>query len=110
MKRILVAALGLSLLTAGCTDPVAPATPTPVNATIPELFTGTLLPAGANTHQFTVNQIGALKVTLNSVSPSAAVGLGVGTPSQGSCLLNSNLTSVGDPGVQLSGTATIAGS
>jgi hypothetical protein len=110
MKRILVAMLGASLLAAGCADPVAPPTPVPVPATIAEPpFTGTLLVGGANTHQFTVNQIGALKVTLNSVDPSAAVGLGVGTPSQGSCLLATNLTTVADPGVQMSGTATVPG-
>jgi hypothetical protein len=109
MKRILVAMLGASLLAAGCADPVAPPTPVPVPATLPEFFTGTLLVNGANTHQFTVNQIGSLKVTLNSVAPSAALGIGVGTPSQGSCLVVNNLTTVADPGVQMSGTATIIG-
>ena len=43
MKRILVAMLGASLLAAGCADPVAPPTPIPVPAALPELFTGTLL-------------------------------------------------------------------
>jgi hypothetical protein len=110
MKRILVAMLGASLLAAGCADPVAPPTPVPLPATIPEPpMTGTLLVGGANTHQFMVTNIGALKVTLNNVTPSAAVGLGVGTPSQGSCLLLNNLTTVADPGVQLSGTATVSG-
>ena len=109
MKRILVAVLGLSLLTASCADPVAPAPPVPIAPALPETFSGTLLQLGANTHQFTVNQIGGMKVSLISVTPPAAVGLGIGTPSSGSCLVLNNLSTVADPGVQISGTATVAG-
>jgi hypothetical protein len=109
MKRILVAVLGFSLLSASCADPVAPAPAVPVAPTLPETFTGTLLQLGANTHQFTVNQIGGMKVSLISVTPPAAVGLGIGTPSSGSCLVLNSLTTVGDPGIQISGTATVAG-
>ena len=109
MKRSLVTVLGLSLLMAGCGDPVPPSAPTPAVPTIPETFTGTLLTLGANTHQFTVQQVGGLKVSIISVDPSAAVGIGVGTPSSGSCRVLSNLTTVAGPGVQLSGTATVTG-
>ena len=77
--------------------------------TIPETFTGTLLTLGANTQQFTVQQVGGLKVSIISVDPSAAVGIGVGTPSGGSCLVLTNLTAVAGPGAQLSGTATVPG-
>jgi hypothetical protein len=110
MKQILALALALSLATVGCSDPVAPATPSPVAPTVTDTFTGTLLVLGSNTHQFTVSQIGGVKVTLTSVTPGAAVGVGVGTPSGANCLLIQNLTAVADPGVQISGTATITGS
>jgi hypothetical protein len=108
MKRILLVALALSFST-GCSDPVAPVTPTPVTPTVTDTFNGTLLVLGSNTHQFTVSQIGGVKVTVTSVTPAAAVGVGVGTPSGSNCLLIQNLTAVADPGAQISGTATITG-
>jgi hypothetical protein len=109
MKRILVTVLGVSLLTVGCADPVAPAPPTLAAATIPESFSDTLLVLGSNMHTFAVNQVGPMQVTLVSVTPPAAVSLGVGTPSGASCLVINNLTTVAGPGVQLSGTATVIG-
>ncbi len=109
MKRILFAVLGVSLLTAGCGDPVPPAAPTPVAPTITETFSDTLLVLGSNTHQFTVGQVGGVKVTLNSVNPSATVGIGIGTSATGACAVLSNTTAVDGASVQLSGTATVAG-
>ena len=101
--------IGLSVLTAGCTDPVAPAVPTPVAPTITETFDGTLLVLGANTHPFTVHQVGGLKVSIANITPSAAVNLGVGTSSISGCLVISNLTAVASATAQISGTATVAG-
>jgi len=109
MKRILAAVLGVGLLTAACSDPVAPPTPIPAPATIPESFSDTLLVLGANMHTFAVTHSGGLKVTLVSVTPPAAVRLGVGTPSGISCLVLDSMTTVAGPGVQLSGTATVPG-
>jgi hypothetical protein len=111
MKRILVAVLGLSLLSISCADPVPPGAPTVGPATTTDVFSGTLLALGANEHQFMVNQIGQIQVTLNSVVPSAAVGVGIGTPSTstGTCLVLNNMTAVASPGVQMSGTATVTG-
>ncbi|MBI3402018.1 MAG: hypothetical protein HY048_11410 [Acidobacteria bacterium] len=116
MKKTLAAILSAALLTmsmgtAACSDPTPPAAPTPVTPTVTETFTGTLTLAGNNSHPFVVNQVGGLRLSLTGVSPSAAVGIGVGTPSTatGTCTLLANLTAVGGPGVQMSGTATIAG-
>jgi hypothetical protein len=111
MKKILVVVLSATLLTAACSDPTPPAAPTPVPPTITETFTGTLTLSGNNSHPFTVSQVGGLRVSLIGVSPPAAVGIGIGTPSTatGTCTVLANLTAVGDPGVQISGTATIAG-
>lgn len=108
-KRVLAISLVLPFLTAGCGDPIAPATPTPVTPTVTESFSDTLLVFGTNTHQFTVQQVGGLKVSVDNVAPGAAVGLGVGTPSTGGCALLGNLTAVPGPSPQLSGTATVAG-
>jgi len=109
MKRILACVLGFSLATVGCSDPVAPVTPTPAVPTVTDTFTGTLLILGSNTHPFAVQQIGGIKVSVTGVTPGAAVGVGVGTPSGNNCLLIHNLTAVPGPRPQISGTATITG-
>lgn len=107
---MLLAVLGVAVVTAGCADPVAPVSPTPAVPTVTETFSDTLLQLGANTHQFTVTVVGGVKVTLNSVEPGAAVGLGIGTPSFGSCTIVDKVETVASAGVQLSGTATVPGS
>jgi hypothetical protein len=109
MKQLLSTVLGLTLFAAACTDPVAPPAPTPVSPTITEAFSGTLLQLGSNTHPFTVQQVGGLKISLSDVSPPAAVTFGVGVQSLVSCSLISQ--QVYQPGttVQLSGTATAPG-
>ena len=113
MSRCFAIALVASLLASACSDPAAPATPTPATPTVTETFTGTLLPGGIDTHPFTVSQIGGIEVRLVSVTPGASVGLGIGTPSGASCLLINNLGGVAvvsSPDAQLRGTATITGS
>ena len=109
MKRIFWAGLGAALIAAGCSDPVAPAAPTPAAPTIHETFSDTLLVLGSNTHQFSVDQVGGVRVTLTSVDPGAAVGLGVGTPSLGTCSLIDHVDAVAGKTVLLSGTATVPG-
>ena len=111
MKRILVIALSVAALSGGCADPTPPAAPTPVDATTIEVFPGTLNLFGTNVIPFTVSQVGKVQVTLNSVVPSAAIGIAVGTPSvaTGTCIAISGLTAVGGPDIQISGTATITG-
>src|SRR5439155_24937036 len=91
----------------GCSDPIVPPAPKPVNPTITETFTGTLLQLGVNSHPFTVQQIGGIQVSITKIDPSAAVSLGVGTPStaSGTCLVINSLTAVVATGVQISGTA-----
>jgi hypothetical protein len=109
MKGFLAAALAVALLASGCSDPAAPATPTPATPTISETFTGTLLPFGNSMNTFSVQQIGGIRVSLTSVSPPASVGIGVGTPSGANCLLLDNLTVVAGPNAQMTGTATVTG-
>ena len=109
MKRILWVVLGAALATAGCADPSAPVTPTPAPPTIAETFSDTLLVLGANTHNFTVNAIGGVRVTLNSVNPGATVGLGIGTSGLGSCSVIDRVNAVAGNAVVLSGTVTVPG-
>src|SRR4051812_10055053 len=109
MKRISWAIFAAALAAAGCSDPVAPTTPTPVVPTITEVFSDTLLVGGANTHQFLVTAIGGIKVTLTDVTPGAAVGLGVGFPSLGGCTLLDRVVTAASATVQFSGTATFPG-
>ena len=110
MKRILAMILGLGLLAPACADPVAPPAPTPVEPTVTETFSDTLVQLGSNTHLFTVQQIGGLKVTISNVTPDAVVTFGIGTQSP---LLGCSLITQKqhDPGAaaQLSGTATTTG-
>lgn len=107
MTRTLTALLCATLLAAGCSDPPAPPAPTPVAPTISETFTGTLLVAGVNSHQFAVAQVGGVKVSLTSLESGAAVGLGVGTAGTGTCVVISSITAIAGASVQLSGTATL---
>ena len=109
MKRIFWVVLAAALATAGCSDPVPPTSPTPVTPTIKETFSDTLLVAGSNTHTFSVDAVGGLKVTLISVEPGAIVGIGVGTPSLGSCSVLDHVEAVAGNAVLLSGTATTTG-
>src|SRR5262245_63866677 len=95
-----------AVMLSACSDPVVPAAPTPVAPTITKTFTGTLLQGGANSHPFAVQQIGGIRVSITKITPSAAVSLGVGTPStaSGVCLAIQNLTAVASEGTQISGT------
>ncbi len=103
------AAFGLALMSAACGDPVAPSAPTPVAPTITESFTGTLTVLGSNMHPFTVSQIGGLKVTLTSLTPSATVQLAVGTVSGAVCAPAEVISAQAAEAPQFSGTATITG-
>jgi hypothetical protein len=102
----------VAALSCACSDPVVPAAPTPAAPTITETFTGTLLQLGANSHPFSVQQIGGIKVSITKIDPSAAVSIGIGTPStaSGTCLAINSLTAVASEGTQISGTATLTGS
>jgi hypothetical protein len=113
MKRLtaMAAACGLMMFIAACADPVPPAAPTPLPATITETFTGTLPVAGNNQIPFTVLNVGALKVILTGLDPNVAVGIGVGTPSTGVCThLDARNGVLAGSAVLLSGTATVPGS
>jgi hypothetical protein len=92
-----------------CSDPKAPAAPTPAVPTVTDTFTGTLVVGGDNSHPFTVSKIGGITVTLTDVKPPALVGLGIGTPSGTSCALLSSDVAVAGISAQISGTATVVG-
>ena len=109
MKRTLLAVLGAALFTAGCTDPIAPVTPTPGAPTVTDTFSDTLLVLGANTHPFSVTTISGVNVSLTSLVPGAVVGLGIGTYSLGRCAVIDHVETVAGPAVRLSGTVTVPG-
>ena len=95
MKYAVGFALALAFAAAACSsDTAVPPAPTPVPASITDMFTGSLSVAGTSAQPFTVNETGHLTVTLNSVTPSAAVGVGIGTPSAGGCALVSRQSPV----------------
>jgi len=109
MKRMFWAVLATVVFVAGCGDPIPPTTPTPAVPTITETFSDTLLVLGSNTHVFSVDGIGGVKVTLNSVEPSAAVLIGVGYPNLGTCTPVDNKLATASQDVLLTGTAMIRG-
>jgi hypothetical protein len=112
--RVMASAmLGLAVVAASCSDPVAPPAPTPVEATITEAFSGTLLVAGSNVHAFNVSEVGRVRVTLTSLTPGVTVILSVGTLSGAVCapaaVQGSTVAAQASETPQLSGTATITG-
>lgn len=109
MKRICAFALGLSLFAVACADPVPPATPTPVEATFTETFTGTLLALGSNQHPFVVQQVGALSVTISGIAPSTTIGFAVGTPGLSGCTAVRDARAVAGVTSTITGTASVTG-
>lgn len=83
-----------------------PAAPSVAPATVTDVFSGILPVGGSSLQTITVNQVSKMAVTLTDVTPAAAVGIGVGTPSSGTCvLIDSRAPVVPGSTVQLSGTA-----
>ena len=110
MKRILFTVLGLTLLATGCSDPVAPAAPTPVTPTITETFTDTLGLLGTNIHLFSVQQVGGLTITISDINPDATVSFAIGAQSLVGCTVLQQLTRApGGANARLVGTITAPG-
>jgi hypothetical protein len=99
--------LALAILTTsacGSGSTTSPTTTAPATAPTTEVFTGTVAPGTADTHNFTLAlSNGQLNVTLTAAGPPATIfmGLGVGTVSGTTCTLASNAIGV----VQASSTA-----
>jgi hypothetical protein len=106
--RCALLATGL-LLGLACSDPKAPAAPTPTVPTITDTFNGTLTVGGDNSHPFSVSSIGGITVTLTTVTPPALVGVGIGTPNGSSCALLNSDVAVASTSAQITGTATVVG-
>jgi hypothetical protein len=107
MKTLLVV-LVCALAAVSCDDPVAPASPTPVEATATEQFAGTLAVNGSNVHAFTVSQVGRVRVTL-TLPPGVSAQLTIGTPLGAACQPANTVTVQTSATPQISGTATITG-
>jgi hypothetical protein len=95
MKYLTALVLSLALAAAACSsDTEVPPAPTVVPASITDTLSGTLSVGGTSAQPFTVVQTGRLTITLNSVTPAAAVGIGIGSPSAGGCALVSTQSPV----------------
>ena len=85
--------IGAAVSAGGCNlfnnvDSPSSTTPTP------DMFAGTVGVHGSALSNFTVAQTGTVSVTLAAMSPSVAMGLGIGTPNgTTSCTLTSSNTS-----------------
>jgi hypothetical protein len=110
MQRTLSIILGLALLVAACSDPVAPPAPTPVTPTITETFTATLGLLGTNTHLFSVQQVGGLTITISDINPDTTLSFAIGAQSLVGCTVLQQLTRApGGATAQLVGTITAPG-
>jgi hypothetical protein len=108
MKAAAAVVFVLALAAAACDDPVAPPSPTPVEATTTEQFAATLAINGSNVHPFVVSQVGRLRVTL-TLPEGVSVALAVGTPLGAACQAASTVVAENSTTPQISGTATITG-
>lgn len=77
-----------ALVTVGCGEDEAPATPTtPTPTTVTDTFSGTINKNGAATHNFTAAMQGTVTATLTSLMPNEeiVVGFGLGTWNGSAC-------------------------
>lgn len=109
MKLLVAALCAVALACAACAETV-PAAPSVGPATVTETFTAAIGVSGSNTHPITVQTVGKFVVTLVSADPAVAIGIAVGTLSNGTCVILSSNNAVSAGGtVALTGTA-LAGS
>ena len=106
------AALGLLLTLTACDSGTSgpglqPMVVAPTTTT--QTFTGTVAVGSNAAHGFTVSSGGQVQVTLTAAGPPATIvmGLGIGSPSAGSCVLFTNgaVSTAAGTTPQLSGTA-----
>ncbi len=104
MVRRLSIAFVVAALAAACGS----STPVTAPASVTDTFKGTVAPGGSDSHNFTVASFGEVDVTLTAAGPPPTItmGLGVGTPSGGTCTLTGNPVSASaGTTAQISGTA-----
>jgi hypothetical protein len=108
-RKVRAALIALALFAAACSDPVAPASPTPVDPTTTDSFAGTLVVAGSNVHPFNVSQVGRVRVTLTDLPAGVTVTLSIGTLTGPVCVPVDRKDVQASATPQLLGTATITG-
>jgi hypothetical protein len=108
-------ALGLALvlmaLAAACGGSSgSPAVLTPTGTTTTDTFNGIVTVGGVSFNNFTIAVGGTVNVTLLSAGPPPTItmGLGIGTPSSGTCALLSGGTTTTTPGTTAQLTGTLA--
>jgi hypothetical protein len=105
MKLLVAALCAVALACAACNETVPPP-PSVGPSTITDAFTGSLAVGGANTHPVVVQQVSRFVVTLVSVDPPIALGILVGSLSNGVCVpLTTNAAVQPGSNVAISGTA-----
>lgn len=87
MRLLIAFSCAAALAAAACGDPVPPAAPSVSPATVTESFSGILPIGGSSLQTIAVSEVSKMTVTLTDVTPAAAVGIGIGTPSSGTCVL-----------------------
>lgn len=109
MRRWSLGLIGLTIVAAfGCSGSSNTSPSGQVTQPTVDVFTGSLTPGGFIVHPFTVvRSNGTLDVTLTQVSSSLQIGLGVGTPADGSCtfLAGASLRTGASTTPQVSGVA-----
>jgi len=99
-KRSLLAfAMVVAIASGGCNllnDVTSPSTPSPSTST--ETFGGTVGVQGSSRSTFAVAQQGTVTVTLSALSPSVAMGLGIGTPNGSTACAMTSSTTTALPG------------
>jgi hypothetical protein len=97
MRQSLIAVLACIALSVACDNSGdSSSTPTTPVMLVTDTFTGTVQPAGSDSHNFSVSQAGEVDVTLTAAGPPPTIfmGLGLGTPgaTSGTCTLQSSVS------------------
>lgn len=106
-RGLLLAALWVAVLTAGCSDDPAttPTAPDVVTTPITVTFTGVVGPNGSISRSFTAQLAGTARASVSGITPATVLGVGMGVPrADGTgCLLTYSTSATNQASAEVAG-------